>query len=145
LAAANGHEGVVKLLLAHPKIQVNLVNLVNDQGFSALMRAAKWGHASVVRQLLDAPHIDSAIRSVEDGHTAMSLALAYGHTEVVQLLQDHERQQAGSALRLQDLSVGTVVNIGPLSIEGAGEEELEVGSGHDSDDSGSYYDAEESL
>ncbi|KAH6909873.1 ankyrin repeat-containing domain protein, partial [Coprinopsis sp. MPI-PUGE-AT-0042] len=142
LAAANGHEGVVKLLLAHPEIQVNLID---DQGFSALMKAAEWGHKSIARLLLDAPHTDGVIRSTEGGHTAMSLALAYGHMEIAQLLQDHEFQQAGSAPGLQDLDVETVVDIGPLSIEGTGEEELEVGSGDDSDDSGSYYDAEESL
>ncbi|KAH6909853.1 hypothetical protein BKA70DRAFT_1399718 [Coprinopsis sp. MPI-PUGE-AT-0042] len=142
MLAANGHEGVVKLLLAHPGIQVNLVN---DRGFSALMLAANWGHASVVRQLLDAPHIDSAIRSVEVGHTAMSIALARGHTDVVQLLQDHEFRQAGSAPDLHDLSLGTVVDIRPLSNAVIVGGDPEVGRGDDSDESGSYYDAEESL
>ncbi|KAH6871753.1 hypothetical protein BKA70DRAFT_1354603 [Coprinopsis sp. MPI-PUGE-AT-0042] len=52
LAARRGHKGNVKLLLAHPEIQVNLVD--ND-GWLALMLAAKYGHEDIVPLLLAHP------------------------------------------------------------------------------------------
>ncbi|KAH6904822.1 hypothetical protein BKA70DRAFT_1403095, partial [Coprinopsis sp. MPI-PUGE-AT-0042] len=108
----NGHEGVIKLLLARPEIQVNLVD---DQGLSALMLAAKWGHESVVRLLLDIPHLNTAATSIEEGHTAMSIALVNSHMEIAQLLQEFELPKAGPAPDSQDSSADTVVDAGPVS------------------------------
>ncbi|KAH6909880.1 ankyrin repeat-containing domain protein [Coprinopsis sp. MPI-PUGE-AT-0042] len=140
LAILNGHEGVVKLLLARNEIQVNLVE---DRGLSALMLAARRGHESIVRLLLDVPHINTATKSVGDGHTAMSLALGNRHRAIAQLLQEFELRQTRSYSNPEDVLVGTVVDLSPLSSEKTVDED--VRSGHESDDSGSYHDAEEWL
>ncbi|KAH6903009.1 hypothetical protein BKA70DRAFT_1302895, partial [Coprinopsis sp. MPI-PUGE-AT-0042] len=52
--------------------------------------AADKGHEAIVRLLLDVPNIDITIRSIKDGHTAMSAAQARGHKDIIQLLQDFD-------------------------------------------------------
>ncbi|KAH6909890.1 ankyrin repeat-containing domain protein [Coprinopsis sp. MPI-PUGE-AT-0042] len=101
LAAANGQEGVVKLLLVRKEIEVNYVD---GRGWSALMLATEGGYEPVVRLLLGVPHLDAATWSMEDGHSAMSIALTNGHTEIVQLLQDFELQQVDGEVGNQEIS-----------------------------------------
>ncbi|KAH6909912.1 hypothetical protein BKA70DRAFT_1275358 [Coprinopsis sp. MPI-PUGE-AT-0042] len=67
------------------------------------MLAAKSGHEPVIRLLLGEPHINTETKSTEDGHTAASLALAQGHTGIVELLEEFESRRAGSDLRDLDL------------------------------------------
>ncbi|KAH6909837.1 hypothetical protein BKA70DRAFT_1274960 [Coprinopsis sp. MPI-PUGE-AT-0042] len=54
IAAHKGHEGVATLLLAHPEIQVNLVD---EDKWSALIFAASKGHEGVVELLLSRPEV----------------------------------------------------------------------------------------
>ena len=49
-----GHEGVVRLLLAKPDVDINLAT--TDEGFTPLMAASL--HPDVVQLLLDHPDID---------------------------------------------------------------------------------------
>ncbi|KAH6909906.1 hypothetical protein BKA70DRAFT_1221560 [Coprinopsis sp. MPI-PUGE-AT-0042] len=91
LAAAFGYKGIVKLLLRRSDIQVNLVG---KAGWSALMLAAKGGHEDTVRLLLDVPHINTAVKSTENEHTAISIARALGYVGIVQLLQEFESRQS---------------------------------------------------
>ena len=63
LAAADGHTGVVKILLERTGILVN----------SALIAAAKVRHASVVEELLKHPDIDVNFQDL-NGHTVVSHA-----------------------------------------------------------------------
>ncbi|KAH6911450.1 hypothetical protein BKA70DRAFT_1267750 [Coprinopsis sp. MPI-PUGE-AT-0042] len=119
-AARHGREEAVTLFIAHPE---TLVNLVSNQGFSALMLAVNWGHEAIVRLLLDIPHLNTTTSSVKYGRTAMSIALDNGHTAIIQLLEEFELRQAQSDSELEE----------------------EVGTRYDSDSSGSYQDAEEWL
>jgi ankyrin repeat protein len=102
-AAEKGDFGVVQALLAkgadanarlangrtelvfssqYGGVVVNKVRV--DQGFSALMLAARNGHLEVVRLLLAAGADVNAKSS--NGDTAMMVAAGKGHTEVVQVL-----------------------------------------------------------
>ncbi|KAH6874258.1 ankyrin repeat-containing domain protein [Coprinopsis sp. MPI-PUGE-AT-0042] len=81
-AARQGHEGVVRLLLAHPGI---LVNLVNNEGHSALMWAATNGHEGVVKLLL--AHSGTLVNlTSHEGWSALMLAASTGRDIIVKLL-----------------------------------------------------------
>lgn len=82
LATANGHEAVVKLLLAAPRINVNAIDRF---GQTPLGRAAENGHEAVVRLLLAAPRIDVNATDRWDP-TPLGRAAANGHEGVVKLL-----------------------------------------------------------
>jgi ankyrin repeat protein len=79
LAAHDGHEGVVKLLLSHPEIQVNMVE---EDGWVALMLAAENGHEKIVEHLLAHPGIHVEMANAH-GSTALLLAAQGGHSAVV--------------------------------------------------------------
>ncbi|EOD41873.1 hypothetical protein EMIHUDRAFT_431850 [Emiliania huxleyi CCMP1516] len=77
LAAYQGHERVVDLLLRHGAE----VNLQASDGYAALAGAAFNGHPAVVLQLLRAG-ADMALRTAA-GRTALQIAKEKGHTECV--------------------------------------------------------------
>ncbi|HEX6284030.1 MAG TPA: ankyrin repeat domain-containing protein, partial [Pyrinomonadaceae bacterium] len=56
------------------------INVRNEHGVTALMRAAQHGHARVVRLLLAHGADANLVRN--DKFTALSLAAFFGHTEV---------------------------------------------------------------
>ncbi|KAL1526084.1 hypothetical protein AB1Y20_020901 [Prymnesium parvum] len=80
LAAMNGHEGAVRLLLQN---NADLEARDND-GFSPLHLAAMNGHEGVVRLLLE-NNADTAARD-NRGHTALDEMLCGGHDAVAALL-----------------------------------------------------------
>jgi ankyrin repeat protein len=82
LAAINGYEDIVKLLLADKKIDVNLAN---KQGYTPLMRAAYFGHKNIVQDLLNAGANKQLVN--DQKKTALQLAQDKGRTEIVKLLQ----------------------------------------------------------
>ena len=51
MASANGHEDIVKLLLSHPDIKVNLANEFKN---TALHYASLNGHKGIVKLLIEA-------------------------------------------------------------------------------------------
>jgi ankyrin repeat protein len=83
LAASNGHQAVVELLLA-PRADINDKDTM---GYSALLLAAFHGHKAVVELLL------SRGANVHDkdmyGNTALMQAALAGHEAVVELLKKH--------------------------------------------------------
>ncbi|KAH6877440.1 ankyrin repeat-containing domain protein [Coprinopsis sp. MPI-PUGE-AT-0042] len=129
LAASKGYEGIVKLLLACTNIQVNLtindgwsalmlaayygyagvvallvavegidVNAATRWG-TAIILAAEGGHEAIIRLLLDVAGVDTTVKSAEDGHTAMSIAMAHEHSGVVRLLEEFESSKIGRGTR----------------------------------------------
>ncbi|KAH6907388.1 ankyrin repeat-containing domain protein [Coprinopsis sp. MPI-PUGE-AT-0042] len=111
LAAFHGYTSIVIQVLATPEV---LVNSINNEGRSALMLAAQGGHEATVGLLLAVTYIDTAIRSATDGHTAMSLALAKGHTRIVQLLQEFDSRSDSDRPSAMDLTLDEVVHPGQL-------------------------------
>ena len=98
-AVADGREDLVKCLLRHPSIEVNLFwqccFAENEYGNGpALVNAAQLGEVGIVRLLLHQPLIDvNACRNVWTGeHTsALFEACLSEHFEVVELLLSHPR------------------------------------------------------
>jgi hypothetical protein len=80
-AASAGNADTVRSLLASPNVDVNGVD---DQGNTALILAARFGHNEVVRALLLAK-ADVKVRN-KDGKTALMLAAEGGHDQTVAAL-----------------------------------------------------------
>ncbi|KAH6904285.1 ankyrin repeat-containing domain protein [Coprinopsis sp. MPI-PUGE-AT-0042] len=82
VAAREGRESVIKHLLAHADLDVNLVN---NRGESALMLGARRGHEGVTKHLL--AHGNIQVNLADDhGSTALHLAACNGHKTVVEHL-----------------------------------------------------------
>ena len=80
-AASAGNADTVRTLLASPNVDVNGLD---DQGNTALIQAARFGHDEVVSALLVA-RADVTIKNVE-GKTALMLAAEGGHDRTVAVL-----------------------------------------------------------
>ena len=80
-AASAGNADTVRSLLASPNVDVNGFD---DQGNTALMQAARFGHDEVVTALLIAK-ADAKIKNNE-GKTALMLAAEGGHDQTVAVL-----------------------------------------------------------
>jgi ankyrin repeat protein len=89
-AASAGNADTVRNLLVSPDVDVNGID---DQGNTALMEAARFGHDEVVTALLTAK-TDVKIKNKE-GKTALMLAAEGGHDETVRALT-----QAGAGYKL---------------------------------------------
>jgi hypothetical protein len=63
------------------------VDARNEHGMTALMRAARCGHAAAVRVLLEHGADPNVTRN--DRFTALALAAFFGHTETVRILIEH--------------------------------------------------------
>lgn len=81
VAVKEGHTAVVALLLACPRIDVNLC--VN--GAPPLTIAAHRGHADIVDLLLRHKRIDPSVPTLA-GETALAVAAGCGHVDVVRYL-----------------------------------------------------------
>ena len=81
-AASEGHEAVVKILLARDDIDVNVIDLSHQ---TPLLKAASNGHDTVVKLLLAKQNIDLNFQDINI-HTPLSLATLNGHDAVVKLL-----------------------------------------------------------
>ena len=98
LASSNGHVAVVRALLLHRKVDVNLQ--INEdvkpyyggetahKGATALYVASSYGHVEVVHALLQHHMVDVNLRSAY-GATALYVACEEGHLEVVRELLQH--------------------------------------------------------
>jgi hypothetical protein len=80
-AARSGNVDTVKALLTAPDVNVNGID---EQGNTALIEAARYGHDHVVTVLLMAK-ADSSAKNHE-GKTALMLATEGGHDETVRAL-----------------------------------------------------------
>ena len=74
----SGHVEVVKLLLAHPSINVNMRNIY---GQIPLSLGCLNGYVSVVRMLLEDSRVDVTLDD-NTGRTPLWLASRYGRLEV---------------------------------------------------------------
>lgn len=81
-AAGEGHEGIVRCLLASSEIQVNLVD---QNGWSAIMWAAAKGYEGIVSLLLGRPDIQVNLVN-RYAWSALMLASHTGHVGMVALL-----------------------------------------------------------
>jgi ankyrin repeat protein len=85
LAAENGHEAVVRLLVDTGKADIDSKS---NSGRTPLSLAAQRGHEAVVRLLVDTGKADIDSKDTEYGQTPLSLAAQGGHEAVVRLLVD---------------------------------------------------------
>jgi ankyrin repeat protein len=91
LAAMNSNVNIVKLLLEHPNIDVNIRDV---DGWTVLMRVCKYNTYSnieIVKLLLKHPNIDVNIQDV-DGWTALIVAVdnnIQSNIEIIKLLLEH--------------------------------------------------------
>lgn len=86
VAASEGHVGVVRVLLANPRVDVDSRD---DDGSTALYRAALWGCAGAIRALLKKggnPRIPGG-----GGLLPVGVARARGYQECVDVLEGEER------------------------------------------------------
>ena len=82
-AAENGHEAVVKLLLAKDELDLNSED---EDGCTPLFHAAKNGHEAVVKLLLAKDGIDPDAKNKFESRTPLFEAATKGHEAVVKLL-----------------------------------------------------------
>eukprot|EP01012_Entosiphon_sulcatum_P020748 TRINITY_DN25624_c0_g1_i1.p1 TRINITY_DN25624_c0_g1~~TRINITY_DN25624_c0_g1_i1.p1 ORF type:complete len:210 (+),score=33.35 TRINITY_DN25624_c0_g1_i1:483-1112(+) len=76
---------LLELLLAHPGVDVNATN---DEGLTALHRAAMWGHTAIVARLLRHEGIRTAAVD-HKGRSASDRARAMGFAELAALITGH--------------------------------------------------------
>ncbi|CAL8346564.1 unnamed protein product [Gadus morhua 'NCC'] len=84
LAVSHGRVAMVKLLLSCGAD----VNSQDRDGSTALMCACEHGHVHIARLLLETGRCDSSLVD-KDGQTAMTVATAAPHQDVVDLLKSH--------------------------------------------------------
>jgi len=82
-AVENGHETIVRLLLANPKVDPNSKG---NFSWTPLLWAVENGHETIVRLLLANPKVDPDSEGYY-GWTPLSRAVAKGHEAVAQLLK----------------------------------------------------------
>lgn len=85
LAATNGHDAVVRLLLKEANVQSLLTK--DENRSTALHWAAKEGHDTIVQLLLE--YGANIAAKNELGWTALSIAASNGHDAAVRLLLKH--------------------------------------------------------
>ena len=83
-AAENGHEGIVKLLLAQKDVIPNIPD--TEYGRMPLAWAAGNGHEGIVKLLLTQKDIKPDTPDTEHGRTPLFLATERGHEGIVKLL-----------------------------------------------------------
>lgn len=92
-ALLEGHRDIIKMLLEHPDIDVNVRDL---QGFTALHSCVYRGDSVSLAQMLAMPSL-SVLNSREGdgGETALMIAINEGHTECVRLIVSDPSCQFG--------------------------------------------------
>ena len=84
LAGEMGHQDIVRSLVEHPGVDVNMKD---EDGYTGLIWAADNGHLEAVRAFLS--HQDIDVNAVDlDGHSALTWAADGAHTPIVSLLLD---------------------------------------------------------
>jgi len=99
MAAQEGREGVVEILLGHKSIDVNKAT---QTGITPLCKAAQLGQEHIVKILLATGDIN-VNHAAEDGTTAASIATVHGHLAVIEMLEAHSVGTNGSSSTLRSL------------------------------------------
>ena len=81
-----GHENIVKALLKHKYINVNVANNHNSTPIGS---AAEFGHVQVVELLLERTSAEFINKADNDGDYPLTTAVACGHERVVEVLLRH--------------------------------------------------------
>jgi len=84
--AKNGNKVEIEKLLDE---RVDIINVRDENGFTALMYASDKGYTDTVKLLVE-KGADINFQHREEGYTALTLASQEGHTEIVRLLVDAE-------------------------------------------------------
>jgi ankyrin repeat protein len=113
LAAMNGREGAVRLLVKTCKVDVDAKD---DIGQTALVRAARYGHLSIARLLLEIAKLGINWRD-EDGRTPLFQAARKGNDDVMRLLLSSDKV---------DPNIGDRYGSTPLSMAARNGQEQEV-------------------
>lgn len=87
-AAQNGYNALVPSLLKSGRVDVNKVDGIFKQ--TPFFAAARLGHQTTVRTLLESPNVEIDARDVFET-TALIAAAWFGYEIVVQLLFDRRR------------------------------------------------------
>ena len=82
-ASTNGHLAIVRLLLATQKININIIM---QNGETALFMAVQNNHLEVVQDLLAIREIDVNIARTTDGCTPLIMAASNNNTNILKLL-----------------------------------------------------------
>ncbi|KFY46786.1 hypothetical protein V494_00328, partial [Pseudogymnoascus sp. VKM F-4513 (FW-928)] len=112
LAAENGHEAVVKLLLGIDQVNANSKDRYNQ---TALSLAAKNGHKAVVKLLLKMDQVDANSKD-NYNRTALSLAAENGHEAVVKLLLGMDQVDANSKDRYNQTALSLAAENGHKAV-----------------------------
>ncbi|MGA2135637.1 MAG: ankyrin repeat domain-containing protein [Bryobacteraceae bacterium] len=117
-AAGRGDTEAVKVLLENDP---ELANADNGSLTSPLMEASYYGHAAVVKLLLEAG-ADRNFRHLISGDTPASLARKRGHSEVARLLGEVAQQAAkpGSQVMTCPVCGGQMIGGAPLTLSCSG-------------------------
>ncbi|KAL2832613.1 ankyrin repeat-containing domain protein [Aspergillus cavernicola] len=113
MAAALGDEGIVNLLLSHPKVNIHAKDACNH---TILKHAVTGGNEAIVRSVLALPGMDVNARGRDDGSTPLLWAVQGGNPSLVRLLLAQESI---------DVNVTTLSGATPL-LKAAGSENLNV-------------------
>ena len=87
LASKNGHANCLNILLRNGEIDLTKTN---ERGENALMLATEWNHIECTKILLEHGTDPNAKNIRMGGRTALHIACAHGHAEIVKLLIDHK-------------------------------------------------------
>ncbi|KAK5906948.1 hypothetical protein CesoFtcFv8_004848 [Champsocephalus esox] len=98
LAVSHGRVAMVKLLLSCGTD----VNAQDREGSTALMCASEHGHTNIVRMLLETGRCDISLID-KNGQSALSVAEAASHQEIVDLLKTHAETRASEPSTNADL------------------------------------------
>ena len=101
-AASNGHEAMVKLLLANDQVDVNAKDSADEQ--TPLWRAVEGGHEAVVKLLLANDRVDVNCTSSLCGPTPLLRAVENGHEAIVKLLLTNDRVDVNYTSSLYELT-----------------------------------------
>lgn len=88
VAIAEDRKEIVGLLLSRPELQINTGN-PEQLDRTALLLAVRLGNLNITQKLLKIPGIDVNKQDV-DGYTALSIACAKGHSEIVRILLEQQ-------------------------------------------------------
>ena len=84
MAAENGHHEIVKILLAHPQIDVNSLN--GEEGSTALSRACENGKVEVIRLLCEDPRVDVNLTANISGYVPLFKTIYWNKLQALKWL-----------------------------------------------------------